>query len=447
MHLRECSLVNLGLCLLRPSSFSHQHKHLHTNPINISSPFIKLSNTSTECIGFSRGCGAFMAQLRSFIVLLLVVVFDDLVSYGEAAYNIADYGAKSDGRTDSTKSLLAAWEAACGSAGSATMYVPAGDFLVGQATFAGPCSSSKITVQIDGTLVSPSDLGGAGDWLVFHHVEGVSVYGGTVDGRGSSLWACKAAGRSCAAGASSLTFRNSKDITISGLTSTDSELYHIVIDGCDGVTVQNVKITAPGNSPNTDGIHVQGSSHVTITGASIKTGDDCISVGPGTTNLWIEQVACGPGHGISIGSLGKEYDEEGVENVTVNTAVFTGTENGLRIKTWGRPSQGFVKGVVFEHAVMQNVQNPIIIDQNYCPGDRGCPDQSSGVRISGVTYNDIHGSSASEVAVNFDCSASNPCTGIGLQDIKLTYGNTAAESSCKHADGTASGFVVPPSCL
>ncbi|CAL9119367.1 unnamed protein product, partial [Musa acuminata var. zebrina] len=261
------------------------------------------------------------------------------------------------------------------------------------------------------------------------------------------LWACKAAGRSCAAGASSLTFRNSKDITISGLTSTDSELYHIVIDGCDGVTVQNVKITAPGNSPNTDGIHVQGSSHVTITGASIKTGDDCISVGPGTTNLWIEQVECGPGHGISIGSLGKEYDEEGVENVTVNTAVFTGTENGLRIKTWGRPSQGFVKGVVFEHAVMQNVQNPIIIDQNYCPGDRGCPDQSSGVRISGVTYNDIHGSSASEVAVNFDCSASNPCTGIGLQDIKLTYGNTAAESSCKHADGTASGFVVPPSCL
>lgn len=63
--------------------------------------------------------------------------------------------------------------------------------------------------------------------------------------------------------------------------------------------------------------------------------------------------------------------------MTVNTAVFTGTENGLRIKTWGRPSQAFVKGVVFEHAVMQNVQNPIIIDQNYCPGDRGCPDQVS----------------------------------------------------------------------
>ncbi|RZS27269.1 hypothetical protein BHM03_00060713 [Ensete ventricosum] len=272
----------------------------------------------------------------------------------------------------------------------------------------------------------------------------------------------------------SLTFRNSKRIMISGLTSMNSELYHVVIDDCEGVTLQGVRITAPGNSPNTDGIHVQMSSYVTITGAVIRTGDDCISIGPGTTNLWIEQVNCGPGHGISIGSLGKGYDEEGVENVTVKTTVFTGTENGLRIKTWGRPSEGFVKGVVFEHAVMQNVRNPIIIDQNYCPDNKGCPDQvqrlipipsveaikirtnilcgshspqNSGVKISQVRYNDIYGSSASQVAVNFDCSASNPCTGIGLQDIKLTYGHSPAESSCKHADGTTSGFVVPPSCL
>ena len=77
----------------------------------------------------------------------------------------------------------------------------------------------------------------------------------------------------------------------------------------------------------------------------------------------------------SIGSLGKGYEEKGVENVTVKTAVFTGTENGLRIKTWGRPSEGFVKGVVFEHAVMQNVRNPITIDQNYCPDEKRCPGQ------------------------------------------------------------------------
>lgn len=98
----------------------------------------------------------------------------------------------------------------------------------------------------------------------------------------------------------SLTFQNSKNIMISGLTSINSELYHIVIDRCQGVAVQGVKISAPGNSPNTDGIHVQMSTGVAVIGASIKTGDDCISIGQGTTNLWIEQVKCGPGHGIRL---------------------------------------------------------------------------------------------------------------------------------------------------
>lgn len=77
----------------------------------------------------------------------------------------------------------------------------------------------------------------------------------------------------------------------------------------------------------------------------------------------------------SIGSLGKDYEEEGVQNVTVKTVTFISTQNGARIKTWGRPSTGFVKAVLFQHALMYNVQNPIIIDQNYCPYNRSCPGQ------------------------------------------------------------------------
>ena len=86
--------------------------------------------------------------------------------------------------------------------------------------------------------------------------------------------------------------------SIDRITSINSKNVHINIFASQNITISNIKISAPGDSPNTDGIHVQGSSHVTITGASIKTGDDCISIGPGTTNLWIEQVNCGPGHGI-----------------------------------------------------------------------------------------------------------------------------------------------------
>lgn len=77
----------------------------------------------------------------------------------------------------------------------------------------------------------------------------------------------------------------------------------------------------------------------------------------------------------SIGSLGWDTNEKGVRNVTVTTATFTGTQNGVRIKTWARPSNGFVNGVLFQHLTMVDVSNPIIIDQNYCPGSHDCPNK------------------------------------------------------------------------
>ncbi|GMN57210.1 hypothetical protein TIFTF001_026321 [Ficus carica] len=151
---------------------------------------------------------------------------------------------------------------------------------------------------------------------------------------------------------------------------------------------------------------------------------------------------------LSIGSLGKELKEAGVQNVTVKTATFRGTQNGLRIKSWGRPSSGFARNILFQHVVMINVQNPIIIDQNYCPNNKNCPGQDSGVKVSDATYQDIHGTSATEVAVKFDCSSKSPCNNISLQDVKLTYKNVLpAQASCNHAAGSASGLVQPSSCL
>lgn len=73
---------------------------------------------------------------------------------------------------------------------------------------------------------------------------------------------------------------------------------HVVVNSCKNVNVRNVKIVAPDLSPNTDGIHVQGSTGVTISGSTIQTGDDCISIGPGTRNLWMAKIKCGPGHGV-----------------------------------------------------------------------------------------------------------------------------------------------------
>ncbi|CAL9018680.1 unnamed protein product [Prunus brigantina] len=393
-----------------------------------------------------------MANPRSLLVLSLAFVFMIKSALATAVtYNVASLGAKADGKTDSTKAFLSAWAKACASVKPVVIYVPAGRFLLRNVVFSGPCKNNAITFRIAGTLVAPSNygvIGNAGNWIFFQQVKGVTISGGILDGQGTALWACKASGKSCPSGATTLGFSNSNNIKVSGLISLNSQMFHIVVNGCHNVKMDGVRVSASGNSPNTDGIHVQMSSGVTILNSKIATGDDCVSIGPGTSNLWIENVACGPGHGISIGSLGKDQQEPGVQNVTVKTVTFTGTQNGLRIKSWGRPSTGFARNILFQHAVMINVQNPIVIDQKYCPEKKGCPGQQvSGVRISDVTYQDIHGSSATEVAVKFDCSSKYPCSKIRLENVKLTYKNQVAVATCSHAGGTAAGMVQPTSCL
>ncbi|XP_009615336.2 polygalacturonase-like [Nicotiana tomentosiformis] len=385
------------------------------------------------------------------IFSLLFIFLFHLSSAANTMYNIQTFGAKSNGKTDSSKAFLSAWAAACASTSPATIYVPRGSYLIRNAYFYGQtCKSKAITIRIDGTLLAPSDynvIGNAGNWIKFEKVNGVSIYGGIFDGQGDGLWDCKTSGKNCPEGTTALAFYNSNNIIISGVTAQNSQMFHILVDGCKNVKLQGVKVSAPGNSPNTDGIHVQLSTEVSIMNCHIGTGDDCISIGPGNSNLWIEGIACGPGHGISIGSLGWKLQEPGVQNVTVKSVTFTGTENGVRVKTWARPSNGFVRGVRFQHIVMTDVQNPIIIDQNYCPNHESCPHQGSGVKISDITYQDIHGTSATEVGVKFDCSKVNPCSGITLENVNLSYKNHPAEASCVNAGGRASGLEQPTSCL
>ncbi|KAK4729484.1 hypothetical protein R3W88_022472 [Solanum pinnatisectum] len=202
---------------------------------------------------------------------------------------------------------------------------------------------------------------------------------------------------------------------------------HLVINSCKNVMVKNVKIIAPDFSPNTDGIHVQTSIGVTISGTSIQTGDDCVSIGPATRNLWMDKIQWGPGHGVSIGSLARDYNKDGVQNVTLINSVFTGYDNGLRIKSWTRTSIGFVTNINYQNIMMKN---------------------TSGIKINQVTYQNIFGTSTTQVAMNFECSSSNPCSGIKLQDIKLTYlNNKKAQSICKNIRGNTGGVILPDNCL
>ncbi|XP_037427785.1 polygalacturonase-like [Triticum dicoccoides] len=390
-------------------------------------------------------------KLSLLVALTALVVLTAV----EAEYNVVDYGARPDGGADSAGAFLAAWGAACNDTGSSgsrpVLRVPAGRFLLSRAYFKGPCRSAGVVVAIDvnGTVFAPPTVDSRA-WIMFHHADGLAIRGGTLDGQGQEYWACKKDGRCSGQGPTTLDISQSKGVSVKQLTLLDSKNVHMVIFDSTGVTVQGVRMVAPANSPNTDGIHAQLSRHVSILNTTISTGDDCVSLGPGSSDVLIRDIKCGPGHGISIGSMGGQAGEQGVRNVTVERAVLTGTTNGLRIKTWGMPNPGSVTGVSFSQVTMQRVANPIVVDQNYCPRSRKveCPGKSSGVQISDVSYEDIEGTSRTPVAVKFDCSDTNPCSGIRLKNIRLTYRHKRpAQAKCRNAGGSASGEVTPPSCF
>lgn len=112
----------------------------------------------------------------------------------------------------------------------------------------------------------------------------------------------------------SIALQSCDKVEISGLTSLNSQGVHIHINGCNDVSLQNLKLIAPADSPNTDGIHVGNSRLFRVRNSTIATGDDCISIGPGSRDMRIERIQCGPGHGIRYAATRSFY-----ENFTSNS--------------------------------------------------------------------------------------------------------------------------------
>ncbi|XP_023751090.2 polygalacturonase [Lactuca sativa] len=391
-----------------------------------------------------------MANKRFLTAACIYLILSFFQSSCDAAsYNVVRFGARSNGRTDSSQAFQNAWKAACAASGSSNMvYIPRGTFMTKPVVFSGPCRS-RILFQNDGTIVAPpnyQDMGNSGFWILFTKLSRLTVQGGTIDARGTQFWACRRTGSRCPAGVRSITFMWSNNVLVRGVTSLYSQTIHVAVSRCTNIVFDRMRIVAPSRSPNTDGIIVQSSTGVTIKNSLIKTGDDCIAIGPGSKNVWIQKIACGPGHGISIGSLGNSLNEAGVQNVTVTDSIFTKTQNGVRIKSWARDSKSYATNVEFRNIIMRAVDNPIFIDQTYCPSNR-CPRETSGVQVSNVRYSNIKGTSTTVEAVKFECSASNPCRGIRMRNIRITTPNRPTISTCEHVAGSSSGVIIPKSCL
>ena len=125
------------------------------------------------------------------------------------------------------------------------------------------------------------------------------------------------------------------------------------------------------------------------------------------------------------------------------------SENGVRIKTW-QGGHGAVSGVTFSNVHMENVRNPIIIDQFYCL-TRDCSNQTSAVLVSDIIYMNIKGTyDVRSPPMHFACSDSVPCTNITLSEVELlpAQGDLVLDPFCWNAYGDLQTLTIPPvSCL
>ncbi|KAK4790432.1 hypothetical protein SAY86_017736 [Trapa natans] len=393
-----------------------------------------------------------LLSVSCFIMLFLVLVNEVGALGGGRVLDVRKFGAVGDGKSDDSKAFQDAFANACSyTGGRSVILIPKLTFMVNSAEFQGPCKG-PIEFRLQGTMKAPAGMVGQENWVAFRYMDRLAVTGGgTFDGFGESAWPYNDCIKNTKCSRLPISFRLHfvNNSVIRGIRSLNSKNFHMNIFMSNNIELSGITITAPAESPNTDGIHIGNSEDIKILNSNIATGDDCISLGPGNRNILINSVKCGPGHGISIGSLGKYEGETDVSGITVRRCMLTGTDNGLRVKTWASDIELKVYNITYDDVVMNDVYNPILIEQQYCPSG-GCDNsKASSVQIQDVRFNNVRGTSKSQLAVKLQCSSKYPCSNVNLTNINLTYQGPEGpgEASCSNVRGSASGIEKPKACL
>jgi polygalacturonase len=303
-------------------------------------------------------------------------------------FNVRDYGAKGDGQAFDTDAIQKALDA-CGAAGGGTVKLPAGTYLSKPITL-----STKTTFLLEegATLLASTNqqdfMKTPGDWLQAKgsgefiplvggkNLTDVTITGkGTIDGSGAVWWGEAEKARQRVSGFTLprpglVVLTHCFNVRLSGIKLLNSPKFHFVPSDCDGVLVDGVTIIAPEGAANTDGIDPMACYNVKITHCLIDVGDDNIAIKAGrakvpghdyvSENIEVTDCTFLHGHGLSIGSevVG------GLRGLTVKNCSFSGTDNGIRIKS-RRSLGGVVQDATYTDIRMTNVLTPISIAAYY----------------------------------------------------------------------------------
>ncbi|MDL4840278.1 glycoside hydrolase family 28 protein [Aquibacillus rhizosphaerae] len=332
------------------------------------------------------------------------------------SYNVKNYGAEGNGKNLNTTSIRKTIEA-CSNQGGGMVYFPAGTYLTGPIHL-----ESNITLYVDAgaTILFTDDFNayppvltrwsgyecfGFSPLIYGKDLKNISIKGdGVIDGQGESWWKVN---RDLKQGINYqsietdeiaelnkeltepentnlvewdsqflrpalLQLMNCENVTLDGITLQYSPFWNTHLVYCDNVTVHNVTIRNPSDTPNGDGLDIDSCSSVRVSDCYFDVGDDCIAVKSGineqgrrigkpSENITITNCTMIHGHGGVV--LGSE-NSGGIQNVTVSNCVFIGTDRGIRLKT-NRARGGYIRNILVNNIFMEDVLCPIAINSFY----------------------------------------------------------------------------------
>ncbi|WP_148629630.1 glycoside hydrolase family 28 protein [Bacillus sp. E214] len=303
-------------------------------------------------------------------------------------YNINDFGAVDDGETLNTKAINEAI-LACSTDGGGTVYIPSGRFLTGAVILK---SNVHLYLEAGAYVTFSNDLNEypvvTSRWegvkrevyascLYAEDAENISVTGhGVLDGNGEFWWKIFRKNENKYPRPKLVSFDSCKHVLIDGIKMINSPSWTVNPICCEDVTVHNISILNPADSPNTDGINPESCRNVRISDCHIDVGDDCIAIKSGTEdtltrvpceNITITNCTMIHGHGGVV--IGSEMSGD-IRNVTVMNCIFEGTDRGIRLKS-RRGRGGVVEDIRVSNIVMNGVICPFIANLYYYCGPRG----------------------------------------------------------------------------
>ncbi len=316
--------------------------------------------------------------------LLLAVCVWPILGYASPVCNPRAYGAKADGRAKDTTSIQAAIDA-CATKGGGTVRLTPGTYLSAPITL-----KSNITLQIEkgATLLGSSDredyprkqefrAPGLQSLVSAVNASNVSIVGeGIIDGAGESWWSTARSTKNAGVMGSTflrprlVVFDHCTHVRVEGVTIQNSPMWQLVPYYSHDVTILNVRVLAPADSPNTDAIDPFSSAEVHIEHVLADVGDDNVAIKSGAANssgpddpsrdITITDCTFLHGHGLSIGS----ELAGGAHDIRAEHIHFKGTDNGIRLKS-NRDRGSDVGPVVIRDVDMVDVKNGLIISEFY----------------------------------------------------------------------------------